>query len=520
MLPVVLTRISRNIYERNGIVLVIILPIAWIVGIIATDMFAPSFTLLVSVGGLGLVSSRLGWRNQPLRLIGLCLLCAALGGLRYQGVPEPTSPRGVWLLAGRGDVVVRGSVQADPQRTEEGQQLMLQAEAVQVSGRVVPVEGLLLLKLPPYPAYHYGQQLQFLGKVEEPPAANHPGEFDYRNYLARQGIFALMDMPLAQALPGEQGNPLLLVLLGFRNHCQSILLRSLPEPQASLAAGVLLGLKSAIPDEVAADFSATGTSHILVVSGWHLSIVALMLAGITRRLQLGRGASFWVLLAALWLYAFFVGAGPSVIRAAIMASLALLARTSERQSEPWTLLLLACVGLSLFDPQVLWDIGFQLSVTATASLFAFAQPIEAWLQRCPPLRWSGLAWATSALTATLSAQILALPLIIYYFGSVSLISPLANVLLAPVLPIAMLLGALTLVGGLLWLQLGQIIGMSAWLAFAWVSEVTRLLAAVPWAALRLPPIPLWLVVSYYVIVMGWYGWKRWAEMPEEESYEV
>ncbi|MFP4441284.1 MAG: ComEC/Rec2 family competence protein [Chloroflexaceae bacterium] len=496
------------------------LAVAWIVGILIADSLLPSANLLVGLAALGLLSTLLGRQNRYARLVGLGLLCMMLGGLRYQGLPEPTNPRGVWLLAGQGNVVVQGVIHADPQRTEEGQQLILQTEAAQINGRTVRIEGLLLFNLPPYPAYRYGQQVQLLGRVDEPRAAENPGEFDYRDYLARQNIFALMHMPLVQPLPGERGNPLLLALLEFRGHCQNILLRSLPEPQASLAAGVLLGLKSSIPDEVATSFSATGTSHILVVSGWHLSIVALMLAGFTQRLQLNRVATFWVLLAAIWLYALFVGATPSVMRAAIMASLTLLARTGERQSEPWSLLLLACFGLTLLDPQILWDIGFQLSVAATAGLFAFAQPIEEWLLRCPPLRSFAFAWTTPALTATLSAQILALPVIIYYFGSVSLISPLANVLLAPVLPVAMLLGALTLLGGLLWLKLGQLIALSAWLAFAWISEITRLLADLPWAALRLPSIPLWLVLSYYVILLGWYGWKKWAEMPDPVTAEL
>ncbi len=495
------------------------LAIAWIAGIIIADSWLPSFNMLGGLAALGLVSALLGRHNRYIRLAGLGLLCMMLGGLRYQGLPEPSNPHAVWRLAGRGNVVVQGIIHANPQRTEEGQQLILQTQAAQINGRTVQVEGLLLFNLPPYPTYRYGQQVQLLGRVQEPRTAKHPGEFDYRDYLARQNIFVLMHMPLVQPLPGKHGNPLLLALLRFRSHCQNILLRSLPEPQASLAAGVLLGLKTSIPDEVAASFSATGTSHILVVSGWHLSIVALMLASFTQRLQLNRMATFGVLLAAIWLYALFVGATPSVMRAAIMASLTLLARTGERQSEPWSLLLLACFGLTLLDPQILWDIGFQLSVAATASLFAFAQPIEEWLLRCPLLRWSALAWTIPALTATLAAQILALPVIIYYFGSVSLISPLANVLLAPVLPVAMLLGALTLIGGLLWLKLGQLIALSAWLAFTWISEITRLLADLPWAALRLPAIPLWLLLCYYVIMLGWYGWKKWAELPDSSVME-
>lgn len=285
----------------------------------------------------------------------------------------------------------------------------------------------------------------------------------------------------------------------------------LPEPQASLAAGMLLGLKATIPTEVRDTFAATGTAHILVVSGWHLSLVAIMLVTMTTHAGLSRRATFIIVLATIWVYALFVGATPSVLRAAVMASLTLFASTAERRAEPWTLLLLACFALTLLNPQILWNIGFQLSVLATASLFAFAAPIEAWLLRCPPLRWSAFAWVRAALTATLAAQILALPLIMYQFGTVSLIAPLANVLLAPVLPLAMLLGGLTLGAGLIWLELGQIVALSAWLPLSWIAYVTGWLAQLPWAAMPLPSFPSWLLASYYGLLGGWYVWRQWAD---------
>ncbi len=480
--------------------LLVPLTISWMIGIIAADLLPLTTALLmkIAVGAFGGIL--LGWRSRRMQLICGCLLCATLGGLRYEAARVPTTPASVWLLAGRGNVVIQGDILAEPRHTEEGQQVILQTH---LAGHNEHVEGRLLLNLPSYPAYHYGQQIRVLGRIKEPQAAERPGDFDYRAYLARQGIFALMQEPLVEVLPGKAGNSLLRSLATLRSHCQAILLRILPEPQSSLAGGILLGLKTAIPKEVMSTFAATGTAHILVVSGWHLSVVALMLASFTTHLRLHPVIAFSVLLAIIWMYALFVGATATVLRAAIMASLTLLARLSGRQSEPWTLLVVACAGLTVFDPQTLWDIGFQLSVLATASLFAFAQPIEQWLMGCPPLRWPGMGWVRAALTATLSAQILALPIIMYYFGSVSLVAPVANILLAPVVPIAMLLGALALFGGLIWLKLGQIMAMGAWLAFTWLAQVTGLLSSLPWAEIRLPAFPLWLLLAYYAL-MGWY----------------
>lgn len=338
--------------------LLALLALAWMIGIIATDMLAFTSTpLLVSLALLGVSSAALGWRSRPARMVGLCLLFAALGGLRYLAVQVEASPRSVWLLAGQNGVLVQGNVAQEPRRSDEGQQLILAAEAARVGERAAEVEGLLLINLPPWPAYHYGQRLVVTGDIELPPAADRPNAFDYRDYLARKRIFALLQEPQVEPLPGNVGNPLLVALLDVRNACHRLILRALPEPEAAIAAGMLLGLKAAIPDQSYNAFARTGTVHLLVVSGWHLSLVAALFIGSARQLRLGRSATFWLALAGIWLYALFVGATATVLRAAVMASLVVLASSTERQTEPWTLLLAACLGLSLWNPQILWDLA-------------------------------------------------------------------------------------------------------------------------------------------------------------------
>ncbi len=111
-------------------------------------------------------------------------------------------------------------------------------------------------------------------------------------------------------------------------------------------------------------------------------------------------------------------------------------------------------------------------------------------------------WALEALTATLAAQILALPLILYQFGNLSIIAPLTNVVLLPVVPYAMLFGALALMAGMLYLPVGQIIAWLAYLPLAWLTEGARWFAQVPWAAVQIPPFPLWLLLAYYSVVVG------------------
>ncbi len=483
------------------------LAIAWMLGVVAGSLWWPGaggLWVVVGVGGVIALALR---QKPPGRDLALALTCAALGALRYGASVPPAGPDDVRRMAGRGELTVAGYVSGDPRRSEDAQQVTLQVDTARLRTAVRPVEGSILVALPPFPIYRNGDRLAVTGVLKTPPEAERPGEFDYRAYLAHRGIHVLIPEPKAvRLLPTTSDGPLRL-LYDVREHCRATMIRLLPEPQASLIVGILLGIQSSIPDDVYANFSATGTSHILVVSGWNFTIVAALLGGFTTRLRLRRWPAFWITLAIMWLYALFTGGSAAVLRAAVMASLMVLARSSERRSEPWTLLLAACWIISAADPHTLWDLGFQLSSLATASLFAFARPVEGWIGSRRPFVWPWMAPFTEALTATLAAQVLTLPLILSAFGNLSLIAPLANVLLVPVVPYAMLFGSMALAGGLLWLPLGQGLGMLLWLPLTWIAQGVSLLARPSWAAVIIPPLPLWALLTYYVVIGGAWWWR-------------
>lgn len=485
--------------------------LCWLLGTVVAHMLGPSlFWLGVAVVAVGLAG--LLTRDQPRRhklaILGLALL---LGALRYSAGLPSFGPSSVVTMLDQGELLVAGVVAEAPRQTASGQRLVLAVEALQVEGRQQAAEGRVLVVLPSYPAYAYGQRLRVRGELSEPRSAERAGEFDYRAYLAHRNIFVLMQQPReVRLLAGSGGNRPLALLLRFREHCRSILLRTLPEPQASLAVGIMLGIRSTIPETVANAFAATGTSHILVISGWHFSIVAGVLAGLTSNLRLKRMPALFLTLGAMWFYALFAGASAAVLRAATMASFAAIGRASRRERDPWRLLCASCWLICLANPHTLWDIGFQLSALAITSLFAFSAPIDDWLAVRRPFAfaWPGMATIRTSLTATLAVQVLTLPLIAYYFGNLSIIAPLANILIVPILPLAMATSALTLSAALLWLPLGQLIAPFAWLPLTWMSAGVGLLATPRWAALQVPPFPLWLLLSYYGLVVALWWWRQ------------
>jgi competence protein ComEC len=497
-------------------VTLIALAIAWLLGILAADTLHISVALLaVFAGGSALVAAGVR-QNRGRRLVALMLVCGALGGLRLELAHVPTSAQSVWLLNDSGDLTLDGVVVEDPKRTADGQRALLMVERAVKDGRARAATGLVLAKLPPFPERRYGDRLRLTGALATPREAERPGQFDYRAYLARKRIFALMEPTSAQLVSVRNASPVWAALLDMRDAARRVLLRELPEPQASLAVGILLGLQSSIPADVSATFSATGTSHILVISGWNISIIAAALYSAAEGLRLSERKAFWAILITIWLYTLFVGATPTVIRAAVMGTIVVIGQRLERPAHAWTTLFAACWAMTLWDPQTLWDLGFQLSALATASLFAFGKGTEALLLRTP-LRVAWLDWAREALTATLAAQILALPLILYQFGNLSIVAPLANVALLPMVPSAMLFGAIALVGGMIWLTLGQWLALPAYLFLAWLTEGARLFASMPYAAVQLPPFPLWVLLGYYVIVVGGWLWSLAWTAPEQNA---
>lgn len=478
--------------------------IAFLLGIVGGDALQLPASPLASSAGLLIMLAITWWSRRDVRLPLLLAAAFLLGASRMAQAQPTTSAYSVWLYTGR-SIAIRGVIVQQPDRREDKQTAVLLAEQLMLDGTSRAVEGQVLLRLPPNPELHYGQRVLVAGRLEQPKAGD---DFDYRAYLARHNVYALMQKPKLTLLPGEGGVGWQRAMLAFNDAARRTGLKLIAEPYASLLVGILLGVQSTIPEQVLEAFSATGTSHILVISGWNISIIIVGVTSLLTTMHVSRKRAAVVSLPLIALYVVFVGATPSVVRAAVMGSLAVVAVLVDREAEAWTSLAAACVGMAIYDPNVLWDIGFQLSACATGGLFAFGRPIAQWLSARGPFRYRGLQWAVAPLTATVSASLLSLPILLFYFGRLSLIAPLANILMLPVVPYAMLFGALATLVGLVWLPLGQILALLAWPFLQWLLTISYWLAQVPGAYITLPPFSSQWVWSYYILVAGWFLWSR------------
>lgn len=215
--------------------------------------------------------------------------------------------------------------------------------------------------------------------------------------------------------------------------------RTLPEPMASLASGILLGVKGQTPQDFYQALVNTGTLHIVAASGYNVSIVAVVIMYLAIKI-IGRGAGIALGIFGVIIYVLIAGGSASVVRAGIMGSLTLMAYYLGRPTEAKRLLYVAGAIMLLNTPLILFDVGFQLSYSATLGLLYLGKHIEKSGNKIFEFFsfQSGIkSFLAEYLYPTIAATIATLPVIIYHFGRVSMISPLVNVLILPLIPIVM-----------------------------------------------------------------------------------
>ena len=230
-----------------------------------------------------------------------------------------------------------------------------------------------------------------------------------------------------------------------RQAAATALAAALPEPEAGLAAGILIGLRDRVDRDLAAAFTTAGVSHVVAISGWNIAIVAAAVAAVAGRM--GRRRRSVVTMAAIVAYVVFAGASASVVRAGAMAAVVLLARESGRAGRAAAALGWAAAILLLVEPGLVTDAGFQLSALATAGLIAWATPATDAIERIG--RGRVPHWLAESLGVSLAAQLATLPVILIAFGRLAILAPAVNLVIVPLVAPAMAAGLVALLGGAL-----------------------------------------------------------------------
>ncbi len=451
-----------------------------------------AFLFLLSLAALFLAYfERSRW--QQLVILSVALIACATGILRLSsaalyGTPQLTSQLGE-------TVTLEGLVVDEPDVREGGVRIHIQTDDVGI-----------LVQAPPHTEVRYGDIVRAKGTLELPEKFDTSlgRQFDYPMYLAKDGILYTLSFAQAEKIGEGKKNYLKAAALWTKQTYLQGLQAVLPEPASGLAGGITVGDKRGVGKEYSDMFIAVGLIHIIVLSGYNITIVmnlvGKLLAGMSRTVQVASSVfivAFIVLMA---------GAAPSAMRAGAMALLPLIARMTGRVYLALRALGVVASAMVLWNPLLLaFDPGFQLSVLATLGLVLFSPIFFEWLP------WIPERFALREIAAsTLGTQTAVLPLLLYQNGILSLVALPANLLALVVVPWAMALSVIAAVAGILFglpalsvvEGFGTFVAFPAYVLLVYIIGVAKFFAALPFASVSVSAFTAWWMFGAYALLFG------------------
>lgn len=360
-------------------------------------------------------------------------------------------------------VETTGVVRGIPERRPDGQRAVVEASSGNRSGKILAYAG-------PEPRLRSGDQVRLRGRLTRPQPFDG---FDYPSFLAKDGVFAVMYR--AEASVTGQSNSVTRALAGLRFSFQANLARAVDEPAGGFLLGILLGERDTLSDSWQSAFQRTGTTHVLALSGYNISIlIAVMVATLGRR-----AAALGLAIALIMSFVLLVGPSASVVRAAAMGSFILVATVLGRPQAAVLGCVVTAAAMLLVNPWSLrYDLAFDLSFAATLGILLLEPGIRLrlwWLPR----------YLKETTAATVAASLPTVPLVALSFGSVSVVAPLANALVVPAVPWLMLGGFVVGVTGYVSEAVARTLALVVGSGTEAVLVVVDWLAGLPWAAVAL-----------------------------------
>ena len=457
--------------------------LAWLAGVVAAALGWADLWPLLALGGAGAcIGVFLAGRRREAAVAGALLLIALAGAARHEDARPPAEPRGVAVFNDKGPVTLRGVIVDDPEEGEMSQRFTLRVDAHRGSGAWRETDGRVLVTAQLFPRFRYGDEIEVRGELKTPPSFD---SFDYREYLARRGVVSLASYPGVELIDRGGGSALTRALASIRRPLSEALTRSLPEPEAALARGMLLGERAGIPDAVMDDLNRSGVSHLVVISGYNVMLVAGFVVSLFAWL-VGRKQATLIAMAVVVAYALVVGGSAPVLRATLMGEVMLGATLAGRPGSGLVAVLLAGAVLAAWRPLIIEDVSFQLSFAATLGMVVLAPALSRRLSNHLARLPGGLAsFLSEQASLTAATSVAVLPIIAGAFGRVSLVAVPANLVAVPLFPFVLGASFATAVAGAVSSEAGRLLGVVGQQLLSWFLWLGEAAAGLPFASLSL-----------------------------------
>ncbi len=388
------------------------------------------------------------------------------------------------------EITLIGIVSKEPDVREKSVKLTVEIEGI---------DGKVLVTTWRYPEYKYGDKLKIAGELKTPAVFE---DFNYKDYLKKEGIYSVMYWPKIEIISENQGNFIFAKILSFKNKLRESIYSSLSPPQSSILGAMILGDKSRMSYELKEKLNIAGVRHVTAVSGMHVVILSGVLMSLLLALGLWRGQAFYISIILIFLFIVMTGFQASGIRAGIMGGFFLLGQKIGRKSVSSRAIVIAAAVMLAINPQLLLsDVGFQLSFLAAIGIIYLA-PIFKDKLRFVPKRFNNLK---EIIAMTFAAQIFTLPILIYNFGRISLVAPLTNLLIIPVVYWIMIFGFIFGLIGIIWQALGWILSFPCLFLLTYLTKIVDFFSQ-SWAAKTIENVHwLWLIILY--LILGFIAWR-------------
>jgi competence protein ComEC len=434
--------------------------------------------------------------------IGLLLTALSLGAMRFQASQPEFTPDDLAYYQPLEDARIQGVIISYPQISQTSSTAIVRADEITFNGQRMRITGKLELRLPPGFHLMYGDRLMLEGSLD---STLPKGSSIYSSYLARRYIYNRMAYPQIELIETSKGNPLTKSIYQIRTRARELLNTYLPARESSLLSGILLGIDWLIPRYLEDAYRATGTVHIIAISGFNITLIAWQIIHLFRRFFRPVSAAVLAILA-ISFYTFLVGADPAVVRAAVMGSLAIPAYFLGRRLIGIHSLTIAAAVMLAFNPFLLWEVGFQLSFLATLGLMVLADPLIGFLTARISIKWGeikarNLQPLLILVIPTLAAQFAVSPVLFHLDRSILPYSLPANLLILPLQPLLMTISGLGVLIGLLSPPLGGLVLMLTRPIAAFCNQAAMRIGMLPSAVLPAPASSQWISLIIVAIVL-------------------
>ena len=349
----------------------------------------------------------------------------------------------------------------------------------------------VIIKDKKYTELVYGSVVNLKCKTSLPDMYN---DFDYHKYLVMSGVDYICDNFTYEIIGYKP--TVLSRLAQLRLHMESVIDNIISAPEAGLANGLLFGGNDRLSENLQDKFAKTGMTHIVAVSGYNVSIIVMVVMGLTIFMGVHRKYAVWFAIVSVIFFVAIIGFPSSGVRAAIMGVLVLIAAIYGRVSHVYGTIFFTAAIMLMLNPLLLrYDVGFQLSFLATLGIISVYPLIEGTF-----VQKKTAFGIVDVLLLTASAQLFVIPIIAYHFHTVSLVSLLANVLVLPIIPLTMLFVFLTVIASFVFYPVALFFGWMSYFLLQYEIGVVSSLAKISWGSMTVDNISTWWFVVYYIIV--------------------